>query len=60
MGYRVKLQMVQRAKKNHSYYVNLPVPLIKMLGIEKGEEFDWSLQDKRTFVLRRVKTTKKK
>lgn len=60
MGYRVKLQMIERAKKNHSYYVHLPVPLVEMLGIKKGEEFDWSLHDKRTFTLRRVKTTKKK
>jgi hypothetical protein len=52
MGYPVKIQKVDRPT-NRSYYVNFPVALAEALGVEKGEEFCWLLEDKNTLVLER-------
>lgn len=54
MGYLVKIQKVERPT-NRSYYVNLPVVVAEALSIEKGEEFQWSIEDKNTLVLARLK-----
>lgn len=53
MGYKVKIQKVERPT-NRSYYINVPVPLAEAIEINKGEEFEWALEDKNTLVLRRV------
>ena len=52
MGYPVKIQKVERPT-NKSYYVNFPVALAEALGIVKGEEFEWSVEDKNTVILTR-------
>jgi hypothetical protein len=52
-GYRVKLQKVERPT-NRSYYINFPVALAEALGMEKGEEFEWLIEDKNTLVFTRV------
>ncbi|MEW6357678.1 MAG: hypothetical protein AB1696_15205 [Planctomycetota bacterium] len=57
MGYRVKIQKVERPT-NRSFYVNLPVALAEALWIEKGEEFEWAIEDKNTLILRRRKPRK--
>ena len=59
MGYKVKIQKVERPT-NKSYYVNFPAALAEAIEVEKGEEFEWSIEDKNTLVLRRVKELKKK
>jgi hypothetical protein len=57
MGYLVKIQKVERPT-NRSYYVNLPVVVAEALAIEKGEQFQWSIEDKNTLVLTRGKPKK--
>jgi hypothetical protein len=57
MGYLVKIQKVERPT-NRSYYVNLPVVVAEALSIEKGEEFQWNIEDKNTLVLARCKPLK--
>jgi antitoxin component of MazEF toxin-antitoxin module len=57
MGYRIKLQKVERPT-NRSYYVNLPVVLAEAMGVQKGDELEWSLEDKNTLVLTRVRKEK--
>ncbi len=52
-GYRVKLQKVERPT-NRSYYVNFPVAVAEALGIKKGEEFEWIIEDKNTLIFKRV------
>ncbi len=52
-GYRVKLQKVDRPT-NRSYYINFPVALAEAMGMEKGEEFEWLIEDKNTLIFRRV------
>ena len=53
MGYRVKLQKVERPT-NRSFYLNFPVALAEAMSVEKGEEFEWLVEDQNTLVLRRV------
>jgi antitoxin component of MazEF toxin-antitoxin module len=52
MGYKVKIQKVDRPT-NRSYYVNLPVALAESIDVEKGEEFEWIVEDRNTLVLQR-------
>ena len=57
MGYRVKIQKVERPT-NRSFYVNLPVAVAEALNVDKGEDFEWLIEDKNTLVLSRVKRKK--
>jgi len=58
MGYKTKIQKVERPT-NQSYYVNLPSTLAQAMNIEKGEEFEWILEDKNMLLLKRVKPMKR-
>jgi hypothetical protein len=58
MGYLIKVQKVQRPT-NRSYYVNLPVVLAESIGLQKGESWEWSMEDKNTLILSRVEKRKK-
>lgn len=57
MGYLVKIQKVDRPT-NRSFYVNLPVVMAEALAIQKGEAFQWNIEDKNTLVLSRCKPQK--
>ena len=59
MGYLIKVQKVQRPT-NRSYYVNLPVVLAETISLQKGEVWEWSMEDKNTFVFSRVKKVAKR
>lgn len=53
MGYPVKIQKVERPT-NRSYYINLPTAVAEMMLVEKGEQFEWLLEDRNTLILKRV------
>jgi len=53
MGHRIKIQRVERGATK-SYYVNFPAALAEAAQIEKGEEMEWLMEDRNSFVLRRV------
>ena len=53
MGHKIKIQRVERGKTK-SYYVNFPAALAEAAQIKKGEELEWILEDKNTFLLRRL------
>ena len=53
MGHKIKIQRVERGTTK-SYYVNFPAALAEAAQIEKGEEMEWLVEDRNTFVLRRV------
>jgi len=57
MGYKVKIQRVERGKTK-SFYLNFPAAIAEAGQIEKGEEMEWLIEDKDTFVLRRIKKSK--
>ena len=53
MGHKIKIQRVER-ETTKSYYVNFPAALAEAARIEKGEELEWLMEDRNTFILRRV------
>ena len=57
MGYKVKIQKVDRGKTK-SFYVNFPAAIAESSQIEKGEQMEWIIEDRNTFVLKRVKPKK--
>jgi len=57
MGYIAKIQRVDRGKTK-SFYVNLPAAIAEACNIEKGEEMEWLIEDRDTFVLKRINKTK--
>ena len=54
MGYKAKIQRVDRGATK-SFYINFPAAVAEACIIEKGEEMEWIIEDKNTFVLQRVK-----
>ena len=59
MGYLIKVQKVERPT-NRSYYVNLPVALAQAIDLQKGEQWEWSMEDKNTLIFSRVKKMEKR
>ncbi|MCK9265447.1 hypothetical protein M0P98_00940 [bacterium] len=57
MAYKTKIQKVERPT-NQSFYVNLPSALAQAMEIEKGEVFEWVVENKNLLLLRRVKEQK--
>jgi len=57
MGYIVKIQKVERPT-NKSFYINFPVALAESANVVKGEKFEWIIEDRNTFVLKRIKKIK--
>jgi hypothetical protein len=53
MGHVVKIQKVDRGK-TRSFYLNFPAALADAIEVEKGEEFEWMMEDKNTVWLRRT------
>jgi antitoxin component of MazEF toxin-antitoxin module len=59
MGYLIKVQKVERPT-NRSYYVNLPVALAEAIDLQKGEQWEWSMEDKNNLIFSRVKKLEKR
>lgn len=57
MGYKIKIQRVDRGNTK-SFYVNFPAAVAEAGEIKKGEEMEWLIQDKDTYVLKRIKNQK--
>jgi len=53
MGHKIKIQRVERGTTK-SYYINFPAALAEATQIQKGEELEWLMEDRNTFILRRV------
>ncbi len=58
MGYVTKIQRVDRPT-NQSFYVVMPSALAQAFELDKGEEFEWIIEDKNLLLLRRVEAKKK-
>ncbi len=56
-GYPVKIQKVERPS-NRSFYLNFPMVLAETLQVQKGETFEWIVEDKNTLLLIRSKPLK--
>jgi len=57
MRHQIKIQRVERGATKF-YYVNFPAALAEAAQIEKGESLEWLVEDRNTFLLRRVKPKK--
>jgi antitoxin component of MazEF toxin-antitoxin module len=57
MGYKVKIQKVERPT-NKSYYINFPAAIADSVKIEKGEDCEWLVENRNTFVLKRLRKVK--
>ncbi len=51
MGYKVKIQKVERGKTK-SFYVNFPATVAEACELLKGEEMEWLIEDRNSFVLK--------
>lgn len=54
MGYATKIQLIKR-KDSEQWYVNFPSAVAQGMEFERGETFEWIIEDKETLVLRRQK-----
>lgn len=54
MGYQSKVQVIERSNKTRQFYLICPAPLAEALEMQKGEEIEWVVQDKRTLLIRRL------
>ena len=54
MGFVSKVQVIQRGEKNRQYYFICPAPLAQALELEKGEEIEWVVEDKRRLTIQRL------
>jgi antitoxin component of MazEF toxin-antitoxin module len=57
MGYITKIQKVERPT-NQTFYVNLPTAIAQAIDLEKGEEFEWIVENKNLLILRRSRPIK--
>jgi hypothetical protein len=57
MGYKVKIQRVERGNTK-SYYVNFPAAVAEAGNIVKGEEMEWIIHDRDTYILKRINKSK--
>lgn len=58
MGYVTKIQRVDRPT-NQSFYAIVPAALAQSFDMDKGEEFEWIIEDKNLLLLKRSKPKKK-
>jgi len=52
MGYPTRVQLIRR-KASAQWYINFPAALARAMDFDKGEVVEWSVQDRRTLLLRR-------
>lgn len=58
MGYKTKVQLIKR-KNSKQWYVNFPYQVASVMEFNRGEEFVWTLVDKNTLKLKRLKRKKR-
>jgi hypothetical protein len=55
--YPVKVQAIRSQGRTDRFYVFIPLPLAAAIGLQAGEEFQWSLADRNTLAVRRINLT---
>lgn len=56
--YSVKVQAIRSRGRTERFYVFIPLPLAAAIGLEKGEEIQWSLTDRMSLHILRVSTNR--
>lgn len=54
MGYKTKVQLINRAK-SEQWYINFPSAIAQAMSFEKGEEVEWNIESKSQLILNRLK-----
>ncbi len=52
MGHPTKIQLIQR-QASEQWYVNFPAALAQAMEFDKGEVWEWIVEDKNQLVLKR-------
>ncbi len=52
--YSVKVQAIRSKGRTDRFYVFIPLPLAAAIGLEAGEQFQWSLADRNNLAVQRV------
>ena len=52
MGHPTKIQLIQR-QTSEQWYVNFPAALAQAMEFDKGEVWEWIVEDKNQLVLKR-------
>jgi hypothetical protein len=53
--YPVKVQAIRSQGRTDRFYVFIPLPLAAAIGLEAGEQVQWSLTDRNTLFVQRVR-----
>lgn len=53
MGFKSKVQVIQRANKTRQFYFICPAPLAEALEFRKGEAIEWVVVDKHHLAIKR-------
>jgi len=56
--YPVKVQAIRSKGRTDRFYVFIPLPLVAAIGLEAGEEFQWSLTDRNSLSVHRLSPIK--
>jgi hypothetical protein len=48
------VQAIRSKGRTDRFYVFIPLPLAAAIGLDAGEEFQWSLTDRHTLAVRRI------
>jgi hypothetical protein len=56
--YPVKVQAIRSKGRTDRFYVFIPLPLAAAIGLDAGEEFQWSLIDRNSLSVHRVSSTR--
>jgi bifunctional DNA-binding transcriptional regulator/antitoxin component of YhaV-PrlF toxin-antitoxin module len=54
MGYRTKVQVIERANGTRQFYVICPAPLAEAMELQKGEEIEWVIEDRYRVTIKRT------
>ncbi len=58
MGFKTKIQLIQRAK-SEQWYINFPSALAQTMELDKAEIVEWVVQDKHCLILKRIEAISK-
>lgn len=53
MGFPTKIQLIKRAA-SEQWYVNFPSSVAQAMEFEKGEVFEWVIENKNRLLLKRI------
>ncbi len=56
--YPVKVQAIRSKGRTDRFYVFIPLPLAAAIGLEAGEQFQWTLEDRSTLAVHRLSPAK--